>query len=619
MRKKLAVILLSLMLAVSGVCTTAFALEDDITGHWSAPYFQSLSAHGVIKANGKGQFTPDTKISRAEFMRYINRAFGFTEEADVSAYKDVDSSQWYYQSVRIAVKYGYISGLSATQMGPDREITREQAITILGRLCKIEAGSVTPSQLSFSDKSKIATWSAPYIKWGVDNGYLTGYTDNTFQPQRGVTRAEAAKLLYYFTGTLLDQQSASYNSSSLNADTKNVTVSSSCTLSNLTVPGNLYISEGINQATVTLSDVTVQGRLIAAGGTVQLNNVKANELYISSPFTGREVRVTSNGTTAVEQVTAVSTATLVQNGLQAGAAGLKQIEVNGDKNAPVTLDGRFAAVTLADKNRLVMSAGSYIEQLTVQDAATIEGTGTIEKAVFEASGAVCAVEPQIYSFHKGASATIQGTVVSVDRTQPNHTLTPATVNLPVASDVVFGIVSDDTATVRSVMLGNRVLQSGTQYIYDPVTGSVRVLSAAFSGLSSGTYTVQVIMSTGINPTAVIYLNSGSSGSSSSGNTTQTTPGSASLLTQAVQFSSTAGNPANQNVIISLNIDQSVVVQAVLLDNAQLSMPTQYTISGSQIILYREALNTLTAGKSGTINVVLMLSNGSQLTVPMTLV
>ena len=62
MRKKLAVILLSLMLAVSGVCTTAFALEDDITGHWSAPYFQSLSAHGVITANGKGQFTPDTKI-----------------------------------------------------------------------------------------------------------------------------------------------------------------------------------------------------------------------------------------------------------------------------------------------------------------------------------------------------------------------------------------------------------------------------------------------------------------------------------------------------------------------------------------------------------------------------
>ena len=43
MRKKLAVILLSLVLAVSGVCTTAFALEDDITGHWSAPYFQSLS------------------------------------------------------------------------------------------------------------------------------------------------------------------------------------------------------------------------------------------------------------------------------------------------------------------------------------------------------------------------------------------------------------------------------------------------------------------------------------------------------------------------------------------------------------------------------------------------
>lgn len=161
MMKKIARSLLTILLVCSCAVTAAFA-ADDITGHWSEPYFRSLSAHGVINANGKGEFTPTAEISRAEFMRYINRAFGFTEQADVSQYKDVDSDQWYYESVRIAVKYGYISGLSSTQMGPDKAITREQAMTILGRLCKIDAGTVTPSQLSFSDKSKIATWSAPF-------------------------------------------------------------------------------------------------------------------------------------------------------------------------------------------------------------------------------------------------------------------------------------------------------------------------------------------------------------------------------------------------------------------------------------------------------------------------
>ena len=166
---------------------TAFAADDDVTGHWSEPYFRSLSAHGVINANGRGQFTPSAEISRAEFMRYINRAFGFTETADISQYTDVGEDQWYYESVCIAVKYGYISGLSDTEMAPNTSITREQAVTILGRLCKAEVGSVTPSQLSFSDKSSVAAWSAPYIQWAVENNYVSGYTDGTFQPKRGVT------------------------------------------------------------------------------------------------------------------------------------------------------------------------------------------------------------------------------------------------------------------------------------------------------------------------------------------------------------------------------------------------------------------------------------------------
>ena len=215
------------------------------------------------------------------------------------------------------------------------------------------------------------------------------------------------------------------------------------------------------------------------------------------------------------------------------------------------------------------------------------------------------------------SATIQGTSVSVDRSQPNHTLTPATINLCTASDVILAIVSEDNATVRSVMLGDRVLQAGYQYDYDPVTGSIRIMSNAFSGLSSGTYTVQVIMSTGINPTATIYLGSGSSSSSNSGSSSNSS--SASLATQAVTFSATAGNAANQNVTINLNIDSSVVVQAVLLDGSQLAMGTQYTISGNQVVLYRTALEPLVSGRTGTMNIVLVLSNGNQLTVPMTLV
>lgn len=617
MIKRLARWLVAIIWVLGCTATTALA-ADDITGHWSEPYFRSLSAHGVINANGKGEFTPDTKISRAEFMRYINRAFGLTEEADISQYKDVKSNQWYYQSVRIAVKYGYISGMSETEMGPNREITREQAITILGRLCKVDAGDITPSQLPFQDKGKIASWSAPFIKWGADNGFMLGYTDGTFQPQRTITRAEAAKMLYFFTGTLFDEQNASYNNTALNQDTKNLTISAPCTLNGITVEGNLYISEGISQGTIVLNDVTVKGRLIAAGGAVQLNHVESPELYISSPFTGREITITSTGMTGIERVTAMSTTRLIQNQLQAGASGLHTIYVYGDKNAPVTLDGRFASVTLEDANRLVLTNGMYLQSLTCKDASTIEGTGTIQSARFEKAGAVCSVTPVTYTFQPGASATIEGTVVSIDRTQPNHTLTPATVNLSGPSDVIFAIVSDDRSPVRSVMLGNQVLQSNTQYIYDPVTGSIRILATTFQGMPSGSYTVQAVMSTGVNPTAVIYLGSSGSSGGSSGEQT-TVPGSAILLTQSAQFSPTPGNAANQDVIISLAMDNSVIIQSVTLDGVQLEMSTQYTLNNNQVLLYKDAMTALTTGRTGTVTVGLTLSNGNQFHVPITLI
>ena len=49
------------------------------------------------------------------------------------------------------------------------------------------------------------------------------------------------------------------------------------------------------------------------------------------------------------------------------------------------------------------------------------------------------------------------------------------------------------------------------------------------------------------------------------------------------------------------------------------MGTDYTISGTQVVLYRASLDTLTAGHTGTMQIALLLSNGGQLTVPMTLV
>ena len=151
------------------------AFASDLDGHWSKNFIEYLDDEGIINPSATtGKYEPERKVTRAEFMRYVNRAFHFTEKASIS-YSDVQSNSWYYDTVRIAEKYGYINGTGNGRMNPEGYVTREQAAVILGRLYKADPGNVKPANLSFKDKAKVATWSAGYVKAAVDKGIITGY------------------------------------------------------------------------------------------------------------------------------------------------------------------------------------------------------------------------------------------------------------------------------------------------------------------------------------------------------------------------------------------------------------------------------------------------------------
>ena len=78
----------------SGVLSAALLLftmplalaANDLEGSWARPYIEYLGqipyngeTGGVIRPNSTtGNYDPDKQVTRAEFMRYINRAFNFT-------------------------------------------------------------------------------------------------------------------------------------------------------------------------------------------------------------------------------------------------------------------------------------------------------------------------------------------------------------------------------------------------------------------------------------------------------------------------------------------------------------------------------------------------------------
>lgn len=86
------------------------------------------------------QFRPDSAITRAEFVTFLVKSLGLpTYQQENPSYKDVDDDYWAYDYIETALRAGIVTGVSRTKFQPDRTITREEAAIILVRAANLKA------------------------------------------------------------------------------------------------------------------------------------------------------------------------------------------------------------------------------------------------------------------------------------------------------------------------------------------------------------------------------------------------------------------------------------------------------------------------------------------------
>lgn len=163
---------------------------SDIEGHWAKNQIEEFSTKGYINGYEDGTFKPDKSMTRAEFVKLINKFFGFTQGTDVE-FKDISKDLWSYNDISIAVKEGYINGYSDNTFKPDGLITREEASKIISTITKLSGDGI----LSYNDKDQIGDWAKAHVDALTDNGILQGVENNYFMPQKSMTRAEAVVML----------------------------------------------------------------------------------------------------------------------------------------------------------------------------------------------------------------------------------------------------------------------------------------------------------------------------------------------------------------------------------------------------------------------------------------
>ena len=260
-----AVSCLSLAVSASAANTVNRKATDFHDFDKSAWYAEAVSAavdNGLLYGKSATVIDPNGDMTRAEMAAIISRSFGCYKTADISQYKDVSKSKWYYKDVALAVQMGTYNGRSSSAMAPDSPITRQEAMTVVARALELDYDSYSKTDLSvFSDRSEISNWAMPYVRAMVGADYIHG-RGKVLAPLDNITRAEFAQIFYNIIGTYIVSK-GTYDKDikgSVLIRTDNVT------LKDMTVNGDLIVGCGAADGKITLDNVTVKGRLLVWGG-----------------------------------------------------------------------------------------------------------------------------------------------------------------------------------------------------------------------------------------------------------------------------------------------------------------------------------------------------------------
>ncbi|WP_422657790.1 S-layer homology domain-containing protein [Paenibacillus sp. EC2-1] len=168
---------------------------DLASSHWAFSTVQEMAAKQIVKGTTKTSFSPNLKVTRAEFAALLARALELSSSG-VPSFTDVDEDVWYAGEVVAAKQAGIIVGMK-NRFEPERNITREEMASMTVRAYEYKKMLKQEDvSIDIKDKAKISTWALQHVQTAMNIGLLKGRQNGLFVPAELSTRVEAAQAVY---------------------------------------------------------------------------------------------------------------------------------------------------------------------------------------------------------------------------------------------------------------------------------------------------------------------------------------------------------------------------------------------------------------------------------------
>ena len=173
-------------------------------GHWSYKPIKYVYENGIMIGVSDTLFGGSIHITRGMFAVVITKvARAETGDKYVTSFPDVEPGRYYTAAINWVNENGLMVGNNLGKFEPDSPITRQDAFLVirkLGGFLGYDVGYCDDTILkTYYDSGSISKYARSAMAWAVDYGLCSGF-DEALRPKDGITRAEAAAVLYRFSG-----------------------------------------------------------------------------------------------------------------------------------------------------------------------------------------------------------------------------------------------------------------------------------------------------------------------------------------------------------------------------------------------------------------------------------
>lgn len=169
-----------------------------VTDKKATPKLNTSDHFAYVQGYPDGTVKPAGNITRAEtaaiLFRLMDDASRKTYYSTKSGFRDVASGSWYNTYVATLNNAGVITDSSNGYFRPNEAITRAELAAMLAKF------SETTGAANYFNDVSAKYWAANAIAICAKLGWITGYPDGTFRPDKNVTRAELMAMINRATG-----------------------------------------------------------------------------------------------------------------------------------------------------------------------------------------------------------------------------------------------------------------------------------------------------------------------------------------------------------------------------------------------------------------------------------